>query len=118
MARQRQRSRGQGTLFKRNGASPWIASWYDHAGKRKEQSTRTTDKATAEAILRKLVGDVALRRFGVVDPRADRYVDAEARQLVDHLSDWIAALKGKGVTPQPIGEARSKVLKLLAATKA
>ena len=69
---------------------PWIASWYDCTGKRKERSTRTTDKATGERILAKLVSEVALRRAGVIDAMQDRYA-AEARKLLsEHVGKYIA----------------------------
>ena len=63
----RTRSKGTGSLFKRNGRGSWIATWYDHEGRRREHSTRTTDKAAAERILSKHVTDAALRREGVID---------------------------------------------------
>ncbi len=34
-----------------------IAAWYGHNGRRKQRSTRTTDKAAAEHILSKRMGD-------------------------------------------------------------
>jgi hypothetical protein len=48
MAKKR-RSSGQGTLFKRKPDGPWIAAWYDHAGKRRARSTRTTDRRAGVA---------------------------------------------------------------------
>ncbi len=102
MARKRQRSRGTGTLFKRNGAGPWLASWFDHNGKRIERSTRTTDKSTAERILTKRVADVALRRDGVIDPQLDAICDQSQRSIESHLSDFKAKMKTAGRTPKHI----------------
>ena len=61
MARKRRGNR-QGSLFKRTSGGHWIASWHDHKGKRRERSTRTTEKAAADRILRKYVEDAALKR--------------------------------------------------------
>jgi len=88
--RKRTRSKGTGSLYKRKGRGPWIATWYDHDGKRREHSTRTTDKATAERILTKFVSDVALRRDGVVDARKDRYAIEGRKPLDVHVADYIA----------------------------
>ncbi len=55
MAKKRQRGNRQGSLYQRNNRGCWIAAWFDHDGKRRERSTRTTDKAAAERILRKRV---------------------------------------------------------------
>ena len=60
-AKKRRRGNGQGTLYKNQGRGCWIASWYDHTGKRRTKSTRITDKRTAERILAKYVADVASR---------------------------------------------------------
>ncbi len=95
-ARKRQRPRGTGSLFKRDGRGPWVARWYGHDGKRQVRSTRTTDKAAAERILSKHVGDAALRRDGVIDANADRHAVEGRRPLADHVEDWRAALLAKG----------------------
>ena len=97
-ATRRQRSHGTGSLFKRNGRGPWIASWYDHNGKRRERSTGTTDKATGMRILGKFVADSALRKSGVVDATADKYATAGRRPLAEHVRDWREALLAKGNT--------------------
>ena len=118
MARKRQRSRGTGTLFKRNERGPWIARWFDHDGKRKERSTGTTDRAAAERILAKRIADAALRRDGVVDARADRYAGAERFPLSEHIVDWEAALAAKGITRKQIALLLTRVEALLGTVKA
>ena len=45
------RGNGEGSIFKRQDGGPWYIRWYDHAGKRREHCTKTTDKATAQRIL-------------------------------------------------------------------
>jgi len=108
MARKR-RSHRQGTLFKRHGRGAWVAQWYDYAGKRMFRSTGTTDRAAAERILAKYVADAALRREGVVDPRADSFAIAERRPLADHVADWRAHLTAKGVTAKQVAQVAKRV---------
>ena len=112
MARKRQRSRGTGTRYKRNGRGPWIASWYDHSGKRKERSTRTTDKAAAERILNKLVADVALRLGGVVDATKDRYATEARKPLSDHVREYIAHCRHVGQAPRHVFQKESHLRRL------
>ena len=102
MAKKRQRGNGQGSLFKRQGRGPWLATWFDHNGKRHEKSTRTTDKAAAERILAKYVTDTALRREGVVDPHLDAISDESRRTIESHLTDYEANLKTANRTTQHI----------------
>jgi len=114
----RHRSKGQGTLFKRDGHGPWIASWYDHSGKRREASTRTTDRAAAERILSKHVADTALRRDGVIDARSDGYSAADRKSIANHLIDWRDSLLAKGVTARQVALLQTRVKVILDAVKA
>ncbi len=106
------RGNGQGSIFKRTERGCWIASWYDHAGRRHERSTRTTDRRTAERILQKITGDDALRRDGVVDPKADRFAEAERRALAEHVEDFRAMLRAKGNTKDHVQGAYGHVLRV------
>ena len=118
MGRKRQRPHGTGSLFKRNGRGSWVARWFDASGKRREASTRTTDRAAAERILAKRIADAALRRDGVIDARDDRYAAAERRPLTEQVGDWRAALTAKGVTPKHARLHVTRLEALLDATKA
>ena len=69
----KQRSKGTGTLVRKVAGSPFVARYFDFAGKRRDRSTHTTDHATAQRILAKFISDTALRRDGVINPRDDRY---------------------------------------------
>ena len=91
-----QRSRGQGSIFKRKHGGPWRLSWYDASGKRRERSARTTDRAVAGRILSKIVADVALRRDGIIDAKADTFAEHGKRPLTAHLDDWKRYLSAKG----------------------
>ena len=109
----RRRSNGQGTLFKRTDRGPWIASWFDHTGKRKERSTRTTDKATAQRILAKHVADAALRREGVIDPRKDRFGIENRKPLDQHVEDYLDHCVHAGHADKHIAEKRRHLGRLI-----
>lgn len=117
MAR-KQRSRGTGTLFKRYGRGPWIASWFDHNGKRCERSTRTTDKGAAERILARRVAAAALRRDGVVDATKDRYAVEGRKPLAEHVGDYITHCRHAGYAPRHVDQKESHLNRLREATGA
>ncbi len=98
----RRRSSGQGTLFKRTEGGNSLASWYDHNGRRKERSTRTTDRRVAERILSKYVADSALRLSGVIDPQLDAICDESQRSVDKHLVDYEAKMRTANRTPKHI----------------
>jgi len=112
MARRHQRSKGTGTLYKRNDRGPWIGRWFSHDGRRCEASTRTTDRAAAERILAARINASALRREGVVDARADRYAEAERKPLTEHVDEWTAALRARNRTERYVGQQVSRVREL------
>lgn len=76
------------SVFKRNGKGSWRIQWYDHIGKRREKSSRTTDKRVAERIAAKLEGDKMLRAEGVIDARKDQFSIEDRKPLVDHIEDY------------------------------
>ncbi len=85
----KQRSRVTGSIFKRGGRGCWIATYTDADGRRRERSTRTTDKGAAERILSKLVADAALRRDGVIDARQDRFIAESRKPLAQHIAEYL-----------------------------
>jgi integrase len=80
----------------------WIATYRDHTGKRREHSTRTTDRQAAERILTKLVADDALRRDGVIDPRDDRFAKEGRRPFAEHVAAYIAHCERIGLAAEHI----------------
>ncbi len=100
MARKRQRGNGQGSLMQRKPGGCWIAKYFDHNGRRRERSTKTTDKRAAERILSKWSTEATLRRTGVVDARAEALASQGRRPIAEHLADFKAALLAKGTTPR------------------
>lgn len=103
------------TIFKRKGGASWIIQYFDASGRRREKSSRTTDKRAAERIASKLEADVALRREGVIDPRQDRYVEQERRPLAQHFADYLQHCVGKGLAAKTV-ESRQRDLEWLART--
>ncbi len=90
------RGNGEESLGRRNGRGSYIATYHDETGRRRERSTRTTDRAAAERILRKLLADAALRREGVVDAaQADAAAHAR-RPLDEHMQAFEETLNGRG----------------------
>ena len=98
----RQRSKGTGTLFRRVEKGPWIASWFDHDGKRRQRSTRTTDRAAAERILAKHVADAALRRDMVIDPKAERQALEGRKPLTVQVEAYLAHCRHAGQSSKNI----------------
>ena len=117
MARKR-RSNGQGSLIQRTEGGPWIALWYDHTGKRKERSTRTTDRRAAERILAKHVADTALRRDGVIDARQDRFSDENRKPLDKHIEDYIVHCRHAGHAEKHVAEKIRHLNRILEGTEA
>jgi len=114
----KQRSHGSGSLYKLNGRGAWRIAYYGADGRRRTHSTRTTDRATAERILAKHVGDAALRREGVIDAKADRFAEHDRRPLSAHLAEWLAGLAAKGVSVQQRNQLATRCRAILDATKA
>jgi integrase len=114
----RRRSNGQGTMFRRKKGGPWIACWYDHSGKRRERSTRTTDKAAAERILAKHVADSALRRDGVIDVRKDHFSIEARKPLDEHIACYLDRCRHADHSKQHIAEKECKFKRLRKATGA
>jgi len=106
------------SVFKRNGKGAYIAKWYDHDGKRKEKSTRTTDFRTAERLAGKWEADALLRREGVIDPRADRWSQHEASPLVEHIGEFVDSLRSANVSEARVKSAKARLCRLSKNVKA
>jgi len=106
------------SVYKRGGKSnrggSYYIQWFDHTGKRRTKSARTTDKATAERIAAKLDADAALRREGVVDATLDAVVMEAQRSIESHLADYEAALRGRGGTDEHVKRTLRMVRKIAA----
>jgi integrase len=110
----RRRWRGSGTLFKRDPKGPWYAGWKAHTGKRVTRSTGTTDRAVAERMLAKWVSDAKLRSEGVIDPTAESLAIEGRRAIAEHVTDWEAALRAKGITERRVAVVMRQARRVLA----
>lgn len=108
----KQRSKNTGSLFKRIPTGPWVAAWYDHTGKRRVRSTKTTDKATAERIVRQWIADAALRREGIIDPALDRFALEGRRPLSQHIEAYITHCRHAGQSAHHIIQKRRHLERL------
>ena len=77
------------SVFKRRGDRTYTIAWMDAQGRRRERSTRTTDKKTAELIAAKVGSSVALRREGIIDQRQDRLTEQGSLPLVEHVRGYV-----------------------------
>ncbi len=117
MSRNRQRGNGSGSLFKRDERGAWIIAYYDHTGRRRTRSAKTTDKAAAERILAKQVSGVALRREKVIDASAESLVAQAARPIAEHLEAWRDSLQAKGCSERRVALAFARASRIVAACK-
>ncbi len=96
------------SIYKRNTRN-WYASFIDARGVRVERSTGTTDRRLAESIARKWETDADARRAGLVDPRAEAIAASEARDIGEHLADFLHYLEGKGTSTGTIDAADARI---------
>ncbi len=96
------------SVYKR-GTRNWYAGFTDARGVRVERSTGTTDRRLAESIARKWETEADARRSGLVDPRAEAIAASEARDIGEHLADFLRYLEGKGTSPGTIDAAEARI---------
>jgi len=90
------------TVFKKNGEGNYIIKYIDHTGRRRELSSKTTDKRTSERIANKLEADVALRREGVIDPQVERMAQEAKSFIEQHVKHYEAMLNAGKRDPKHI----------------
>jgi len=77
------------SVFKRGGKNnrggSYYIAWYDHTGKRRVKSAKTTDKATAERIGKKLEPNAALRRERVIDTTMESIQHESDKPIEDQI---------------------------------
>jgi integrase len=83
------------SVFKTAGNSKYTIFYTDENGRRRKKAG-TTDKAVSERIAHDLENKAALRKQGLIDPKAESFRDHEARPLVEHLNAFQRALASKG----------------------
>lgn len=81
------------TLFKRKSTGSWWIAYFDHKGRRRYVSSRTTDKATAKQGAAELAKKVARHRLGIVNADDERLAAHGRTPLHDHASDYLRHLE-------------------------
>jgi len=92
----RKRGNGDGSVFKR-GRRYWIA-YFDENGVRRSRSTLSVDRRMAERILRDETDRVEKIRTGMLDPQAERIVEAGQRTIEDSVKSFGGKLRAEGRT--------------------
>lgn len=105
-------------IFKRPGRPHYLVSYFDHDGRRRVKSTRSSDHKVAERIAAKLEGDAALRREGVVDDGHIRRAEQDRRPLREHLEDYYQDCEHVGHSAKHVVETRRLLDRLAAQTGA
>ena len=100
----KQRSHGQGSLFRRQSDGPWVIEYFDADGRRRRRTTRTTDRRTAERIAASFVENTALRKSGLIDPRTDRFATEGRKPLIEHVDAYLVHFRTAGRAQQSQGE--------------
>jgi integrase len=106
-----------GTLRRRQGRAIWSAIYHDSDGIRREVSTGCKDKTAARTVLAGLEGRTEKIKSGIIS-RAEAYTATwAATPLTQHVNDYIAALRGKGVTARAVAERGSYLRQVVAACR-
>ncbi len=106
------------SVFKRAGFPNYFIGWTTHDGRRREKSSRTTDRKVAERIGAQLDAQAALRREGVIDPRQDRYFEANAVPLLRHVDAYLEHLRAGARAAFHVSENQRLLNRIIAATGA
>jgi len=93
--------------------SYWYIDYRDENGK--QRTTKgCVDKSATEAMANKLESDVALRKRGLIDPKAEAYRDHETRPTGVHLAEWHKNMLDSGKTSQHANQFLERAQKLVA----
>jgi hypothetical protein len=104
------------SIFKARGASRYAILYVDENGRRRKK-TGATDRTVTKRISNKLEDEVALRKAGLHDPKAEAYRDAEAKPLSDHFDAWRATLSAKDLTETHVRLHASRVARTVALSR-
>lgn len=91
----RRRGKGQGSVYKRKGHTPWYIAYRDQHGKRCIECSHTENEKKAKEILGHRIAEVAMRRAGVINERSET-LKQQGRKLVSvHLADYREMLNAR-----------------------
>ena len=94
------------TLFKRPGRKNWMIQYFDHSGKRRERSSRTTDRRSAERLAAQLEEVATKVRSGLISS-TDASISEAAKSGVDaHVDAYLAWCRQVGQADKNVIEKR------------
>lgn len=106
------------SVFSRKGSPYLQIAYFDHTGRRREKSAKTTDRRVAQRIAKHIEDEVALRRSGVIDPRSDGYVKANKQPVQKHIDDYLTASSHAGHADRHVMNKRGHLSALVRGTGA
>lgn len=101
------------SVFKIDGAAKYTILYRDENGKRRKKAGYT-DKRESERLGMKLEERAQKVRNGDIDLSSERFVIAERKLLVDHVTDWQADLTNRGGTAKHANLSADRVRRLVA----
>lgn len=101
------------SIFKKKGRGSYFVAYFNADGRRQIRSCKTTDRAAASRIAKKIEADIALRREGVIDATLDRLAVESRRPTAEHLTDFSTELAARGVTEKHREQTKSHIERLL-----
>lgn len=108
------------TLYKRGGNKAKNGTWYiqyrDENGRRKTHRG-CSDKEATTRIARKLETDAALRKSGVIDPKAERYASEGRRPIAEHIDDFHKDMLAREVTIEHSNRTRQYITRVFSLSK-
>ena len=106
----RRRGNGEGSIYRRASGGPWIGSWYDGEGVRRERSTRTRNRSDAERIVRKWTQHAAMVREGLAKPEGGTELDRHAAASIEsHLGAFNATKRAEDRTERHVTETATMI---------
>jgi len=93
---------------KRNKGGTYYIQYFDEQGRRRTVKG-CKDKAVTDAIARKLEGDVLLRKQGIIDVKADKYITESNRPIADHVAAFHQYLTAKGNTQRYANKVKYRI---------
>ena len=90
----------------------YTVSWWAWNGKRR-RAAGGPDKDAAEALGARMEALEMQRRRGLIDPADERFAAEGRRPILQHLTDFRAALEARGNTPQHCQETYSQARKVI-----
>ncbi len=92
------------TIYRPNGSRNFIIQYVDADGRRRKEYSQTPERRVAERIAAGIAEQVALRRAGLVDRRAEAIAQHAARPIDGHVQDWLADVAARGRTALHVAE--------------